>query len=223
MRLLVDDQGKVVDMDAAPTDPVRDGAARETLQGWTFRPAHWGSLPIAAYLDVDIPLSAPSIVRAAANSGSVELLPSHVVCRDALPHLRPTVYDLPFPYSAYDQPFPMVQFEIWCRLALANFQYRRISFPIRLSAYSREFPNAPSLAQNFKLPSRVRQSTPGNYEELFPRMPFAPSFLSLPQLPRPAGVPAYDCIGAGAPTLIHAPPSWYFRVRHPNRPDRIDQ
>ena len=36
-------------------------------------------------------------------------------------------------------------------------------------------------------------------------------------------VPARDCIGAGAPTLIHAPPSWYFRVRHQNRPDRIDQ
>lgn len=70
MRLLVDDQGKVVDMDAAPTDPVRDGAARETLRDWTFRPAHWGSLPIAAYLDVDVPISPESVTRSAANSVS---------------------------------------------------------------------------------------------------------------------------------------------------------
>jgi hypothetical protein len=69
MRLLVNDQGQVVDMDVPPTGRAQFAAARETLQGWTFRPAHWGSLPIASYLDVDVPVSAPSIARAAASSG----------------------------------------------------------------------------------------------------------------------------------------------------------
>jgi hypothetical protein len=69
MRLLVNDQGQVVDMDVAPTGPAQLEAARGTLQGWTFRPAHWGSLPIASYLDVDIPVSAPTIAGAATSSG----------------------------------------------------------------------------------------------------------------------------------------------------------
>jgi TonB family protein len=70
MRLLVNDQGEVVDREVSPTGKAQFEAARETLQGWTFRPAHWGSLPIASYLEVDIPVSAPSLVRAAAASGS---------------------------------------------------------------------------------------------------------------------------------------------------------
>jgi TonB family protein len=69
MRLLVNDQGEVVDREVLPTDSAQFEAARETLQGWTFRPAHWGTLPIASYLDVDVPVSTPSIVRAATNSG----------------------------------------------------------------------------------------------------------------------------------------------------------
>lgn len=65
MRLLVNDQGEVVDREVSPTGKAQVEAARETLQGWTFRPAHWGTLPIASYLEVDVPVSAPSIVRAA--------------------------------------------------------------------------------------------------------------------------------------------------------------
>ncbi|MGA3327053.1 MAG: TonB family protein [Terriglobia bacterium] len=65
MRLLVNDQGEVVDREVWPTGLAQLEAARETLQSWTFRPAHWGTLPIASYLDVDIPVSAPSMVRAA--------------------------------------------------------------------------------------------------------------------------------------------------------------
>ena len=70
MHLLVNDQGQVVDSDASRSGSALFEAARETLRGWTFRPAHWGSLPIASYLIVDVPVSAPSVTRAAANSGS---------------------------------------------------------------------------------------------------------------------------------------------------------
>ncbi len=69
MRVLVNDQGQVVDMDLPATGQAQFEAARETLQSWTFRPAHWGSLPIASYLDVDVPVSAPSIAPTAANPG----------------------------------------------------------------------------------------------------------------------------------------------------------
>ena len=70
MRLLVNDQGQVVDREFLPMDREQLEAACETLRGWTFRPAYWGNLPIASYLEVDIPVSAPSIARAAANSDS---------------------------------------------------------------------------------------------------------------------------------------------------------
>ena len=70
MRLLVNDQGQVVDMEVSPMGEALFEAARETLRGWTFHPAHWGTLPIASYLEVDVPISAPSIVRAAANTDS---------------------------------------------------------------------------------------------------------------------------------------------------------
>jgi hypothetical protein len=68
MRLLVNDQGKVVDRGVWHTGKAQFEAACETLRGWTFRPAHWGNLPIASYLDVYVPASAPSLARAAANS-----------------------------------------------------------------------------------------------------------------------------------------------------------
>jgi hypothetical protein len=69
MRLLVNDQGEVVDVDTTSTDAGRDDA-REALRGWTFRPAHWGSLPIASYLEVDVPVSARPVTREAANSAT---------------------------------------------------------------------------------------------------------------------------------------------------------
>jgi len=66
LRLLVDDQGHVDDIEASPREGQRFDAAREILQGWTFRPAQWGSLPVASYLDVAVPVSAPPMRRAAA-------------------------------------------------------------------------------------------------------------------------------------------------------------
>jgi TonB family protein len=70
MRLLVNDQGQVVDREVSPLSTARFEAACETLRSWTFRPAHWGSLPIASYLLVDVPVSATSVVRAAATAAS---------------------------------------------------------------------------------------------------------------------------------------------------------
>ncbi len=69
MRLLVNDRGQVVDSDVPPVDSAQYEAACETLQGWTFRPAHWGNLPIASYFEVDVPVSVPTLVGAAAISG----------------------------------------------------------------------------------------------------------------------------------------------------------
>jgi len=70
MRLLVNDQGQVVDKEISHTGQAQFAAAREILRRWTFHPAQWGSLPIAAYLDVDVPVSASSLARAVAESGS---------------------------------------------------------------------------------------------------------------------------------------------------------
>src|ERR1019366_1822316 len=55
MRLLVDDQGEVVDTDATNLERAQIDAVSANLRGWTFHPAHWGTLPIASYLDVDVP------------------------------------------------------------------------------------------------------------------------------------------------------------------------
>jgi len=68
MRLLVNDQGRVVDCGQAPGSEAQFESACETSRAWTFRPAHWGNLPIASYLDVDVSVSAASMARAAANS-----------------------------------------------------------------------------------------------------------------------------------------------------------
>ncbi len=69
LRLLLNDQGQVIDSES-PTGTVSDlEAARKTLQGWTFHPAHWGSLPIPWYLDVDVPISEPRADRPAGDPG----------------------------------------------------------------------------------------------------------------------------------------------------------
>lgn len=69
-HLLIDEKGKVADIEVSAEDTTRFEAARETLQNWTFHPAHWGNLPIASYLDVDVPVGASSIARAAVSAGS---------------------------------------------------------------------------------------------------------------------------------------------------------
>ena len=67
MRLLVNDQGQVVDTDAPHLDKAQSRAVSENLRAWTFHPAHWGTLPIASYLSVDVPVGPSSVAQAAAN------------------------------------------------------------------------------------------------------------------------------------------------------------
>jgi len=67
-RLLINEQGQVVDLEIPGKPEEQAAAARAALRGWTFRPAHWGSLPIASYLDVDVPLRMPSTEQANARS-----------------------------------------------------------------------------------------------------------------------------------------------------------
>jgi TonB family protein len=67
MRLLLDDQGQVIDSESPPVALSDQDAARKALQGWTFRPARWGNLPVPWYLEVDVPISEPSAERAAAD------------------------------------------------------------------------------------------------------------------------------------------------------------
>jgi TonB family protein len=68
MRLLVNDQGRVIDTDAERLDKTQVDAVMGNLRAWTFRPAHWGTLPIAAYLNLDVPVGPPAPNRTAANS-----------------------------------------------------------------------------------------------------------------------------------------------------------
>jgi TonB family protein len=67
MRLLVDDRGQVVDRDAVPMNRAEFEAACENLRAWSFHPAYWGTMPIASYLDVDVPVDAASVARAGSN------------------------------------------------------------------------------------------------------------------------------------------------------------
>jgi len=68
VRLLVNDQGEVVDVDAPPASEDFASATRAVLEGWTFRPARWGSLPVPSYLDVDVPVHPAASPRQAASA-----------------------------------------------------------------------------------------------------------------------------------------------------------
>jgi hypothetical protein len=67
-RLLVNSQGKVVDWEASCLSRAQAEAASQSILGWTFRPAHWGSLPVASYVNVEVPLSSASLERTSSNS-----------------------------------------------------------------------------------------------------------------------------------------------------------
>jgi TonB family protein len=56
LRVLVSPEGQAID-----ARPVADNTplleeARQIVRGWTFRPAHWGTLAVPWYLDVDVPV-----------------------------------------------------------------------------------------------------------------------------------------------------------------------
>ena len=67
LRVLVNEQGKVIDSEPASGSASDFAMARKTVETWTFRPARWGSLAIPWYLEVDVPISEPSAPRPAAN------------------------------------------------------------------------------------------------------------------------------------------------------------
>ena len=69
MRLLLNDQGQVIDAAPLPGAVTNLEAAEKILEGWTFRPARWGSLPIPWYFDLDVPMGTAAISRASAGPG----------------------------------------------------------------------------------------------------------------------------------------------------------
>jgi TonB family protein len=69
MRLLVNDRGQVIDTEPQARSEGSLETVRKILQDWIIRPALWGTLPIASYLDVDVPVSTPPLAWAAENSG----------------------------------------------------------------------------------------------------------------------------------------------------------
>jgi TonB family protein len=70
VRLLVNDEGQVVDRDCGPASRPHFEATCESLLGWKFRPAFWGNLPIASYLDVNVPFDTQPLARTASLTGS---------------------------------------------------------------------------------------------------------------------------------------------------------
>ena len=61
LRVLVGDNGQVVDSKLLAGLPSNVDAARKSVEHWTFRPARWGSLPVPWYLDVDVPVADPGL------------------------------------------------------------------------------------------------------------------------------------------------------------------
>lgn len=57
MRVLVGADGKVLDSMplGATADELRE--ARRVLAGWSFRPAHWGAMPVPWYIEVSVPIA----------------------------------------------------------------------------------------------------------------------------------------------------------------------
>jgi hypothetical protein len=53
---LINDKGRVIDWIPMGGPPAQSEAVRKDVERWTFRPAHWGALPVPWYLDVDVPV-----------------------------------------------------------------------------------------------------------------------------------------------------------------------
>jgi len=67
LRLLLNDQGQVIDVDMLRGSSTELEAAARNLRRWTFRPARWGALPVPWYLEVDVPVQVASPHQAAAD------------------------------------------------------------------------------------------------------------------------------------------------------------
>ena len=55
MRVLVNEEGRAVDSELLSGPASTLSEARQVVDGWTFRPAHWGTLAVPWYLEVDVP------------------------------------------------------------------------------------------------------------------------------------------------------------------------
>ena len=69
MRLLVNDDGHVIDSDPAPRTFANPLAALKALEEWKFLPAHWGTLPIPWYVDTVVPITTALISHGAGQPG----------------------------------------------------------------------------------------------------------------------------------------------------------
>jgi TonB family protein len=57
MRVLVGENGSVLDAEPVGGTNKDAAPARSTLLGWKFRPARWGTLAVPWYLDVEVPVA----------------------------------------------------------------------------------------------------------------------------------------------------------------------
>jgi TonB family protein len=56
MRVLVNDGGQAIDVTPLGGRPSLFRAARQRIDSWKFRPAHWGNFKVPWYVDVSIPV-----------------------------------------------------------------------------------------------------------------------------------------------------------------------
>jgi hypothetical protein len=56
LRLLINENGQVMDSSPLPNTRGDLKAAEEIAQSWTFRPAHWGNMPVSSYLEINVPI-----------------------------------------------------------------------------------------------------------------------------------------------------------------------
>jgi TonB family protein len=55
LRVLVNEEGRAVDSELLSGPASTLSEARQVVDSWTFRPAHWGALAVPWYLEVDVP------------------------------------------------------------------------------------------------------------------------------------------------------------------------
>jgi TonB family protein len=68
LRLLLDDEGHVIDIDPLSGPPDDLNVAQRLLDHWAFRPAHWGTIAIPWYIEVEVPMADPPVHQSAADS-----------------------------------------------------------------------------------------------------------------------------------------------------------
>ncbi|HEV2177047.1 MAG TPA: TonB family protein [Terriglobia bacterium] len=71
LRVLVDDQGEVIDSTPLAGPPALFDAARQSVEGWRFRPARCGNLAVPWYLEVEVPVAAAAHSPTAPASAAV--------------------------------------------------------------------------------------------------------------------------------------------------------